>query len=1363
MREDAPFQGSLFASDFLVARISELEEWRAMDEAELDSFEAFLVGVLERFPTDGSPNESQTETDLIWPVLENLGWNASLRQQNLSASGRTDVPDGLLFPDDAAKSRANTFPEEWKRYELGLALVESKRWWRPLDRQSERRGENTAPATQMLRYLRRVDDLTAGKLRWGILTNGAKWRLYWSGARSVAEQFFEIDLFALVRLPGVNVDIFELDESERRHWLKVFWLIFGRDAFLASRADSSTFHQRAIDESRLYEQRVSLDLSELVFNRVFPELARAIVRAAATESLESVRESTLILLYRLLFVLFAEDRDLLPVRNERYDDYALRKIRDDIHWRMDVGDTFSTTQSRYWLMFSDLCRAISDGDASIGLPPYNGGLFDPARAPLLGNIRLSDAVMGQVIDLLSFERTAQGRKYINYRNLGVQQLGSIYERLLEYEITPGEEEEGVAVRLNVFARKTSGSYYTPDDLVSLIIAETVEPLVRSRMEAFDQEASKLARGGHEDDLEISGLQSIDPAEKLLELRVCDPATGSGHFLVNLVDYLADRVIEAIAEAEAALEGYVSPLSRRVQTTRNTIMRNARECGWIIDEEQLDDRHIVRRMVLKRCIYGVDKNPMAVELSKVSLWLHTFTVGAPLSFLDHHIRCGDSLFGAWVHAGIDRAGEQGASLFLEDSVKRATRAAVSMQRLERLTDDEIAEAHQSARVFAEVSEMTAPLDAFLSLVHAFDWLDLRTREDKAAVRDYYLGQHGEPMDIAQGVAEVDADNRSGVRFADLLERAKDLIRRERFFNWQAAYPGVWEEWEKCESSGLSGGFDAVIGNPPWDRIKLQQVEWFASRRPDIASATRASDRKRMIAELQKAEDPLAGEFERAAKSTRSAARMARACGDYPLLSRGDVNLYSLFVERAMALARPGGMVGLLTPIGIATDKTSAQFFSSLAEEQRIKCFYAFENRRGWLFPAIHHEEQPSVLVFSTEAATYPRLDFCARISSWEQFRDEERRFRIESASLAAVNPNTRTAPLFRSRRDADLTAAIYERLPVLVNRSSGKQVAAWPVRYKTMFHMTGDSELFRTREELAQKEGAYPVTGNIWRSASGYWLPLYEGKSIQLFNHRYANVRINPNNVSGQGVTDPLPLEQLSDPSIVPQPRYWVSQDEVPDLGADWMIGFNDICNTNNARSVIAAVLPAVAYGNTLPIFVPTDSAGQQRIELLAANLGTIICDYVARQKIQSRHLNKYIVEQLPIVPPELYANVRFGKKPSGDIVREILLELTYTAHDMAPFARDMGQVDETGAVKPPFSWNENRQLHLRAKLDAVFFHLYGVTRREDVEYIFSTFPIVERGEAAAWGSYLSRDLCLAYMNALAAGDPVAEISLTQEL
>ena len=583
----------------------------------------------------------------------------------------------------------------------------------------------------MLRYLRRVDDLTTGKLRWGILTNGTRWRLYYQGARSVSEQFFEMDLAALLNLPGHNEGLFPLTDAARHHGLKVFVLVFRREAFLAGPTDPRTFHQRAIEEGRFYEERVAASLSGLVFGQVFPGLARAIAVDVPEAPLPKVREAALILLYRLLFILYAEDRDLLPVRNKRYDDYALReKVRGDVGQRKDRDDVFSASAARYWSAIDDLCRAIDQGDASIGLPPYNGGLFDRQRVPLLTNIRLGDEVMAEAIDALSFEQTPEGRRYINYRDLGVQQLGSIYERLLEHEIV--RDDGKIAVRPNVFARKGSGSYYTPDDLVGLILKETIEPLVRSRMDDFTAKNSELATSPLPEDRRIGRLKQLDPAEKLLELKVCDPAMGSGHFLVNLVDHLADRVITALAEAEASVDNYISPLTERIDVIRNTIIDNAEKRGWTIDAEQLDDRHIVRRMVLKRCIYGVDKNPMAVELAKVALWLHTFTVGAPLSFLDHHLRCGDSLSGSWVRTGIDKATEQGGSLFLEGPVKRATRAAAPMQIIEGLTDAEIAEAHRSAEVFAEIEEMTTPLNAFLSLVHPFDWLSIRDRDDQASL-------------------------------------------------------------------------------------------------------------------------------------------------------------------------------------------------------------------------------------------------------------------------------------------------------------------------------------------------------------------------------------------------------------------------------------------------------------------------------------------------------------------------------------------------------------------------------------------------------------------------------------------------------
>ena len=1341
-----PFEGSLFAEDFLREAITELPDWDLADEG-LAHLEAELRGVFNRFPTDLSPNESQTEDDLIWPVLARLGWTASLRQQNLSARGRDDVPDGLLFADGASKDRANRFAEEWKRYEHGLAVVESKRWLRPLDRRSGRRGEESAPSTQMLRYLRRVDDLTTGKLRWGILTNGARWRLYYAGARSVAEQFFELDLAAVLGMPGDGRDAIPPDV--RRHWLRVFWLVFRRDAFLPDAADDRTFHERAIEEGRFHQERVAGSLSVLVFENVFPDLVRALAEADTEAPLPEVRDAALVLLYRLLFVLYAEDRDLLPVRDSRYDDYALRdRVRGDIGRRKDQGDVFSATAARYWSVFDDLCRAIDAGDASIGLPPYNGGLFDRDRTPLLSRVRVGDAVMADVIDALSFERDGPRRRYINYRDLGVQQLGSIYERLLEREVV--REDRDIVVRLNVFARKDSGSYYTPDDLVDLIVRETVGPLADARMEEFAVRAEDIASSQVPEDRRMGRLKRFDPAEKLLELKVCDPAMGSGHFLVNLVDYLADRVIEAMAEAEALVDGYLSPLVERIDGIRNTIMDNVEDRGWTFDPAQLDDRHIVRRMVLKRCVYGVDKNPMAVELAKVSLWLHTFTVGAPLSFLDHHLRCGDSLFGTWVRPAAERT-EEKSSLFLREPLERATRAAAPMQIIEGLTDAEIAEAHRSADIFAKVSEMTAPLNAFMSLFHAFDWLGIRKREVKATYLNWLQGTSGDPIDIArQGLS--DSAEGDGV-----LTAALELAASERFLNWQVAFPGVWSEWEATE---LTGGFDAVIGNPPWDRMKLQQVEWFAARRREIAMAPRAFDRKRMIAELDKAGDPLARDFRLASERAAAAARVARSSGDYPLLARGDLNLYSLFVERAMTLVKPDGMVGLLVPSGIASDKTAAPFFQSVATKGKLKALYDFENRRTRydappFFPDVDSRFKFCALV----ASGIPRSEaaHCAFfLQDVSEIEDPERRFPLSPQDFARVNPNTGTAPIFRSRRDAELTAAIYERLPVLVDRSSGAAVKAWPVKYSTMFHMTNDSGKFRTRSELEEKEGAWPIIGNRFGSLVGEQVPLYEGKMVQAFDHRAASIVINPKNLHRPAQPKPAAPEQHRDPSWLPDPQFWVRRNETSFPTAPYFLAFKDVTAPTNVRSMIAALIPGSGVGNTLPI-VSADWHDRADAALLLANLNAIPFDYVARQKIQGQHLNWFIVEQLPVVPPERYNAVSFGPKTAEEIVREGVLELTYTAHDMAPFARDLGHVDEAGEALPPFRWDDDRRRLLRAKLDALYFHLYGVTDRDDIRYIYSTFPIVEREETAAYGTYRSRELALAWANALAAGNPDAAI------
>ena len=1357
--------GALFTQDYLVEGIRGTAQYARADVAAL---RVKLASILAGFPHASKPNEATTESDLVWPVLAALGWEDWLTQQNLSATGRLDVPDGLLFIDAEAKAKANTFPDESKRYQFGAAVIESKRWGRALDRAEGRTGtDKDTPSTQLLRYLRRIDDLTNGDLRWGLLTNGAKWRLYFAGARSTIDDYLELDLS---RIMGMDSDLLDtgITDEDRNHWLAVFAAMFSRTAFERATDKAPSFHDTARKEAGFYEERVAKNLSELVFTRLYPALGKAVAHSApADTALDDVRQATLILLYRLLFVLYAEDRGLLPVKDPRFDDYALLVARLDVRNRKNDGDTFSTKATQIWDRFKNLSAMIDEGDDSVGLPPYNGGLFNGAKTPLLKTIAIGDDVMAEAIDILSWERRATGkdagkRRYINYRDLSVQQLGSIYERLLEFELTRDAETGAVDVRPNIFARKNSGSYYTPDDLVLLILDETLAPLIDDALDAF-KAALAMAKPKDNDEYTLAQLQKADPAKAITRLRICDPAMGSGHFLVSLVDRLTNHTLDAIAEAQVLVKArfpdldYESPVAEEIRKVRGTIRGNALDANWTVSEEQLDDPQLVKRMVLKRCVYGADKNPMAVELAKVALWLHTFTVGAPLSFIDHHLAAGDSLFGLWVRDAIDKAGK-GGELFLHEPLQQAQTQAAVMKLIESLTDAEVAEAHRSAEMWHGVEAQTGPLDGFVSFMHALDWLDL-PKADKPLVTLWLDGRFGEPIPIARGKKAPDTGKAKPdevERFTAIWQVARELIDEERFLNWQITFPGVWDNWG---SAAREGGFDAVVGNPPWDRIKLQQVEWFAARRPEIAKAQRASDRTKMIKALGTAGDTLFVDFAKAERRAADTHRMARKSGHYPLLSRGDINLYSLFVERAHSLVKPGGMVGLLTPSGIASDLSASEFFRKVATGGHLKALYDFENKKVF-FPDVHASFKFCVMAFSP-SRMFADANCAFYLHSIDELKNPEQAFPITAADFARVNPNTGTAPIFRTRRDMALTTAIYDRCPVLVDKSSGESVAGWPVKYHRMFDMTLDSHLFRTRAELESSEGAWPIGGNRWQSKGGEWIPLYEGKMVQAFDHRAAGITVNPENVKRPAQPFETSLEQHRDTEWLPDPQFYVLRANANPNG-NWHLGIKHVTAATNMRSMIVAIIPASGAGNSLPVLDFVGDAAMASI--VAGCFNSTVFDFVLRQKVQGQNLNWFIVEQLPVISPAAYTR-KFGPHSAGDIVKAAVLELTYTAHDMAPFARDMGHVDASGEVLPPFAWDEERRLHLRAKLDALYFILYGVfdpadpaQSRDDIRYIYSTFPIVERQERAAHGSYRSRDLCLAYINTLIAGQPDAVVA-----
>ena len=392
-------------------------------------------------------------------------------------------------------------------------------------------------------------------------------------------------------------------------------------------------------------------------------------------------------------------------------------------------------------------------------------------------------------------------------------------------------------------------------------------------------------------------------------------------------------------------GYESPLVARIASIRDDIVKRATESHWIMDESQLTDQAIIRRMVLKRCIYGVDKNPLTVELAKVSLWLHSFTVGAPLSFLDHHLRCGDSLIGLRVAEASKYLSEWGG-LFASSAIAGAESSAKLMHDIEEMSDADVAEVQASAALFSDVEAGTSDLRGLLDFVCGLRWqtagMKSKQRKEFEAPLVETLSQDPDNTFDLLANGPNGASSSSTSAFSAMWTESKSIADRERVLHWEASFPGVWQGWQDDRPKG---GFDAVIGNPPWDRIKLQEVEWFATRAPEIALATTAAARRTAIRRLRKrGRAPCRMSSTLPRRRADGLGQTVRKSSHYPLLGGGDINLYSLFVERAMSLVKPDGIVGLLTPSGIYADKTAAKFFKSVSTSGRLASLFDFENKK-----------------------------------------------------------------------------------------------------------------------------------------------------------------------------------------------------------------------------------------------------------------------------------------------------------------------------------------------------------------------------------------------------------------------------------
>ena len=1343
----------LFTEYFLTDGIKQSDEWRASaDDSEvLDALRDAVSRNVNQSDLFNPPNEATTEQELIRPILAILGWRDYLPQQ--SATGGEDVPDNLLFPDETAKNQATAEANDPQRYKHAIAVQESKRLRLQLDVQdaSEDAKRRRTPHRQILRYLTAADIDSEGKVRWGILTNGTVWRLYDHRTRPRSTAFFEAKLENILKSD---------DEDE----LRTFYLLFNRDSFIPKDGATTTFLESALQEGKRYEEKVAQDLSGVVFDEVFPKLVKALAERS-NEDLSTVHRTALILLYRILFVLYAEDRGLLPVNDRNYATYGMRKLlRDDIREKIAEDIRFSSNATKYYDNLATLFQMIDVGDDSIGLPPYNGGLFTDTAAPILSQVRLDDETIAPVIFALSHTKTEEGEpRFVNYRDMSVQQLGSIYERLLEHQ--PVEDADGeITIRPNPYARKDSGSFFTPQELVDLIVDHTLKPLVEERLQVFENRAKELASDTRTKEERRVELQQLDPAEAVLDLKVLDPAMGSGHFLVTAVDFLSDYIAELIEYIPAVpewLDGedvYASPLLEHVENIRAEIVDRANENGWHLVESQLTDQAIIRRMVLKRCIYGVDKNPLTVELAKVSLWLHSFTVGAPLSFLDHHLRCGDSLVGLRVTEMVKELRRLGG-VFASNAVQSAQSATDAMIEIEAISDADISEVQESAILFEGVEAATADLRSVLDYICSVRWMTagMKVRE-KAAFEEpirqtlidftqdsYKLLAEGPDVFASDERAE---GSKTWSAFKELWYKAKSIAEEESFLHWEVAFPGVWQQWQDINPSG---GFDTIVGNPPWGVIKFQQVEWFATRAPYIALGQTAAERGTAIRDLPRQDVSLAEEFKCAKSRADHFAAFARSSGDYPLLARGDLNIYSLFVERAMNLVKPDGFVGFLVPSGIYGDLHKAGFFKQISTTGQLYCLFDFENR-GTYFRDVHDSQKFCVLVFGGQNRIAGQSQCGFFLDDVGSINDSDRCFTYTRADFARVNPNTGNAPVFRSRIDADITNRAYREHPVLVDKSGDEERSVWHVRHLRMLDMAVNSDLFWTAERL-RNEGFYKVSANRWRRGEEEFFPLYEGKMVKAYDHRAASVIVNPKNLKRPGIKLESSQEQHQDPSWAPDPRFWVAGNSLHGIGAlEWLVGFKRITAVTNGRTMIASLFPRVGFGHNVPILTLTDDKANQAVVddyceaavMLVSNLNSMAFDFIARQKVHAQTINKFILEQLPVIARKDFDR-QIGETNASQIIHDHVLRLTYTSHDMEPFARDLGYSG------PTFRWDTEERRHLRARLDALYFHLYGISN-DDAEYILNTFPIVRREDEAEFGSYRTSEMIIAYMNALKAGD-----------
>lgn len=1148
-----------------------------------------------------------------------------------------------------------------------------------------------SPAFALQDYLNDKDEAL-----WGIVTNGTHLRLMRDNASLTRPAYIEADLAQIFS----NEDI----ASFAVLWLLIHRSRFGTEGSPATDCPLERWRDTGSKEGEVARDRLAAQVQIALkvlgsgFLEANPDLATKL--KSGEVNLTEWFNELLRLVYRLIFLMVAEDRNLLHPTNAKNDTralyaqgYSLAALRKQCY-RAATWDKHHDRYEGVKIVF----KALANGQPALALPAL-GGLFADDRLPHLETARLRNKAFMEALYRLSWLSDKTGMVPVNWRAMETEELGSVYESLLELQPQLGDDGKTLvfaseAAEQKGNQRKTTGSYYTPDSLVQALLDTALDPV----------------------------LDKTEP-DKLLKLTVIDPACGSGHFLLAAARRIATRLARHRAEGTPALS---------------------------------DFRHALRD-VARSCLHGVDRNPMAVELTKVALWIETVDPGLPLGFFDAQIRCGDALLGVFdlkvLEDGIPDAAYKPLTGDDKDTAKyykKANQDATKGQGGFDFGTGQVAMPEMKPMALDFSGFRDLPEDTVEQIgAKAKRFRELRKKQGfvrATAAANLYVAAFllpkvgGAPAGPSARTVPTTEElwmalNQGKMRQA--MVDAPKAARRARAFHWPLEFPDIMQR----------GGFDVVLGNPPWERIKLQEQEFFAALSPEIANAPNAAGRTRLIKALStslvgSSERTLFDKFITAKREAEATSEFVRVSeedgGRFGLTGRGDVNTYALFAELFTRLSRQ--RAGVIVPTGVATDAGTAPFFAHLVEQKRLAQLIDFDNRLP-LFASVHRMFKFSLLTIGRDE---PLAHFAFFLSEPSQLAEVERNFTLSPEAIAAINPNTKTAPVFRTRLDAELTAKIYANTPVLINDGKGSDGNPWHMKYASkFFDMTYDSKIFMSAEELL--EAGYQRSGNSWQNADAketIYVPLWEAKFFNYFDHRW--ITCDEHNPNGRELTD----SEKQSPDVEAQPRSWVPLGEVRARAArqnwplDWMLGCRKITNVTNERTLIPSIWATAGAGNSVHVFLPEMPENRALLACLIASMSSLTIDYVARQKLGGTNLNFFYLAQFPVIPPEFYT------EPRVTFITPKVLELTYTSHSLAPFARDLGHDG------PPFAWDEDRRADLRADLDAFYARAYGLTRDElryildpaDVkgpDYPSETFRVLKEKEIRKHGEYRTRRLVLA--------------------